>query len=142
MKAVARSGSRENGVELAPFLGAKKEIPVAQAIRCFVGTTSRPGPDGLEGRVLYVRKEFMDALPKLAIGERIGITLKTPVGSFHAGLRAESSVSSRLYVCPDLTDSNGNGTSLARVLEDCHIGRGQDLEVTVQGGTWEITKVI
>jgi hypothetical protein len=107
--------------------------------RCIVIGMRQYLANGLERCVLYVCPEFRTSVPCPPFRERWPITLATPRGSFHAGLRVESSTSDRPYVCPDLVAYSGNRrTNLAEVFRDCNIRLGQEIDVRIDGATWTI----
>ncbi len=108
-------------------------------VRCRVTSMSQRYADGLTRCVLYVCNGFEQSVPRLEIGQQVEIILSTRIGDFRARLRAESSVSGRLYVCPDLRSTSDEKVTLARVLKDCGIKLGQEVEVSIKDAKWTMT---
>lgn len=113
------------------------------SIRCLVYDNKITYSDGLQQVVLAVlpgyKQQVWSNIGELRIGTRIDITLSTKVGDFEAGVRAWSSTSDRPYICPDLRSKRTQQKErLARVLKECGIRTGSEIDVAVAGRNWKI----
>lgn len=113
------------------------------SIRCLVYDNRITYSDGLQQVVLAVlpgyKQQVWSNVGELRIGNRIDITLSTKVGDFEAGVRAWSSTSDRPYICPDLRSKRTQRKErLARVLKECGIRTGSEIDLAVAGRNWKI----
>ncbi len=87
--------------------------------------------DGLERMEIWVQKTLASPLP-YQINRRIPIILTIGTETYEAGLRATLKTP-YVWICPDLKDSRGNRTSLARVLKNNGMRKNQRVNLEVDG---------
>lgn len=93
--------------------------------------------DGLEMMSIDVKKTEADGLP-FRDGTRIPVTLVLDGESYRAGIRTTPRMPT-VWISPDLVDSHGERTKLARVLVSNGIHKNQAVQLDVRG---EVIRVV
>jgi hypothetical protein len=96
--------------------------------------------DKLESMEIWVSLDDSKGLP-FVMDKRVQVNLELGGMKYIAGLRATTR-NKYVWICPDLIDGDGEKVSLARIVQNCGMGKNQRVRLEIQGRSIKVSSLV